>query len=220
MNDRPKPPAFEGDGEDDGMVWTFFRQWLKSPLRVAAVSPSSRELAQKMLKELPDGARRVVELGGGTGVFTRAMIERGIAPKDLLVIELNQTLYQHLRTRFPEAYVMLADARELKRVAEQSGYLADGPADGIISGLGLLSMPKDLQHDILHAAFSVLAPNGRFIQFTYGPTNPVAREVMRDLELTSHRAGFTLWNVPPATVYVYSRSKSKRVHPVKASPRP
>ena len=142
------------------------------------------------------------------------------AKKDLLVIELNQTLYQHLRTRFPEAYVMLADARELKRVAEQSGYLADGPADGIISGLGLLSMPKDLQHDILHAAFSVLAPNGRFIQFTYGPTNPVAREVMRDLELTSHRAGFTLWNVPPATVYVYSRSKSKRVHPVKASPRP
>jgi len=219
MDDRHKPTATDSDGGDDGLVWTFFRQWLKSPLRMAAVSPSSRELAHKMLRELPDGAKRVVELGGGTGVFTRAMIERGIKPNDLLVIELNQTLYQHLRTRFPEAHVALADARELKRVAESSGYLADGPADGIISGLGLLSMSKELQHDILAAAFSVLSPNGRFIQFTYGPTNPVGRDVMRDLELSSHRAGFTLWNVPPATVYVYSRSKSKRVHPVKAGPR-
>ena len=69
----------------------------------------------------------------------------------------------------------------------------------------------------LTAAFSLMAPHGRFIQFTYGPTNPVSREVMRELDLVSHRASFTLWNVPPASVYVVSRSRSKRVAPVRAS---
>jgi phospholipid N-methyltransferase len=200
---------------DQGLGWTFFRQWLKNPLGVAAVSPSSRELAQKMLRELPEGAQRVVELGGGTGVFTRALIEKGIKPENLLVLELNQTLYQHLRERFPEAHVACADARDLMGVAQRTGFADGGPADGVISGLGLLSMSRELQRAILEAAFSVLGPHGRFVQFTYGPINPVAKEVMQDLDLTSRRASFTLWNVPPAAVYVIARARSRRVQPVR-----
>jgi phospholipid N-methyltransferase len=196
--------------------WTFFRQWLKNPLAIAAVSPSSRELAQNMLRELPPGASKVIELGGGTGVFTRETLAAGIAPERLLVVELNQELHAHLRGMFPQAHIACGDARDLKLVADRIGFLDDGPADAVISGLGLLSMARPTQHAIVEAAFSVMGPQGRFIQFTYGPTNPVAREVMRDLDLTSRRASFTLWNVPPATVYVLSRAKSKRVAPVRA----
>ena len=198
-------------------AWTFFRQWLRNPLAIAAVSPSSRELAQKMLREMPNGARRVIELGGGTGVFTQAMLDQGIVADDLFVLELNEALHQHLRQRFPQARVVCGDARDLRTHAERSGYADGGPADAVISGLGLLSMPKSTQHEILDAAFSLMAPHGRFIQFTYGPTNPVSREVMKELDLVSHRASFTLWNVPPASVYVVSRSRSKRVPPVRAA---
>ena len=199
----------------DQPTWTFFRQWLRNPLGVAAVSPSSRELAQKMLRELPDGAKRVIELGGGTGVFTRALIERGVQPDDLLVLELNETLYTHLRERFPEVRVANVDARSLHDIAERSGYLAHGPADGVISGLPLLSMARATQRAILESALSVLSPQGRFIQFTYGPGNPIAKEVLRALDLVGHRASFTFWNVPPAVVWVYARARSKRVAPVK-----
>lgn len=199
---------------DDG--WTFFRQWLKNPLAIAAVSPSSRELAQKMLRELPPGADKVIELGGGTGSVTREALAHGIAPDRLLVLELNQELHARLAREFPQAHVACGDARDLKLVADRIGFLDDGPANAVISGLGMLSMSKPTQHAILEAAFSVLAPHGRYIQFTYGPTNPVSREVMRDLDLTSRRASFTLWNVPPATVYVLSRAKSRRVAPVRA----
>jgi phospholipid N-methyltransferase len=195
--------------------WTFFRQWLKNPLAIAAVSPSSRELAQKMLRELPHGAKRVIELGGGTGVFTRETLASGIAPDNLLVLELNQALHAHLQELFPQAHVACGDARDLALIAARIGFLDEGPADAVISGLGLLSMARPTQHAIVEAAFSVMAPHGRFIQFTYGPTNPVAREVMRDLDLTSRRASFTLWNVPPATVYVLSRARSKRVAPTR-----
>ena len=203
--------------EDRDHTWTFFRQWLRNPLGIAAVSPSSRELAQKMLGAMQPDARRVVELGGGTGVFTRALIERGVAPSDLLVLELNQALYQHLRDRFAGVHVVCADARQLHDVALSSGYLDGGPADAVLSGLGLLSMPRPSQREILRAAFAVMGPEGRFIQFTYGPVNPVAREVMGELDLHAERTGFTLWNVPPAAVYVISRSRSRRVAPVRAA---
>ena len=96
--------------------WTFFRQWLKNPLGMAAISPSSPQLARQMMSELPRGARRVIELGGGTGVFTQALLDHGIAPADLLVLELNEELHQHLQRHFPQVQVACADARDLAEI--------------------------------------------------------------------------------------------------------
>lgn len=193
--------------------WTFFRQWLKNPRGMAAISPSSQQLARQMMSELPRGTRRVIELGGGTGVFTRALLAHGIAPEDLLVLELNEELHQHLQRHFPQVRVACADARELTCVAHANGFAGPTPADVVVSGLGLLSMPRATQQEILAAAFDCLQPQGRFVQFTYGPANPVAREVLEALDLSSRRGSFTWWNVPPATVYVYTRRYSRAIHP-------
>jgi phospholipid N-methyltransferase len=169
-----------------------------------------------MIAELPANATRVVELGGGTGVFTRAMLEHGIAARDLLVLELNDEFFQHLCTRFPEAHVVHGNATELKALAERDGFLDDGLADAAISGLGLLSMSRALQRSILEAAFSVLKPSGRLIQFTYGPSSPVPRELLAELGLQVRRGGFAWWNVPPAAVYVYTRNRSEAIHAQRA----
>jgi phosphatidylethanolamine/phosphatidyl-N-methylethanolamine N-methyltransferase len=193
--------------------WTFFRQWLKNPLGTAAISPSSRQLARQMMAELPRGARRIIELGGGTGVFTQALLDHGIAPADLLVLELNEELHQHLQKHFPLVQVACADAVDLAGVAAARGFGPDHPADAVISGLGLLSMPKATQQAILAAAFGTMHAHGRFVQFTYGPANPVAREVLDALDLVGRRSSFTWWNVPPATVYVYSRRVSRGLSP-------
>ena len=66
-------------------------------------------------------------------------------------------------------------------------------------------MPRDTQAAILRAAFACLRPGGRFIQFTYGPQAPVADDVAARLDLVVRRGEFVLRNVPPATVYVYTR---------------
>lgn len=194
-------------------TWTFFRQWLKNPRGVAAISPSSQQLARQMMSELPRGARRVIELGGGTGVFTRALLGTGIAPADLLVLELNEELHQHLQRHFPQVHVACADARDLADVARAHGFHGQTPADAIVSGLGLLSMPRPTQQAILDSAFECLQPQGRFVQFTYGPANPVAREVLEALDLVARRGSITWWNVPPATVYVYTRRVSRAITP-------
>ena len=193
--------------------WTFFRQWLKNPLGMAAISPSSPQLARQMMSELPRGAKRVIELGGGTGVFTQALLDHGIAPADLLVLELNEELHQHLQRHFPQVQVACADARDLAELAQARGFGPEAPADAVISGLGLLSMPRATQLAILTAAFDCLQPQGRFVQFTYGPANPVAKEVIEALDLSARRGSFTWWNVPPATVYVYSRRVSRAIAP-------
>lgn len=185
--------------------WTFFRQWLKDPLRTAAVAPSSAELAAAMVAELPDDVRRVIELGGGTGAITDALLGAGICDDDLLVLELNEELHAHLHLRYPKVHVVLGDARSLPALARDNGYLAAGPADAIVSGLGLLSMPPELQRDILEAAFQCLRPGGVLVQFTYGPKAPVADSVAEELRLQVRRGDFVLRNMPPATVYVYTR---------------
>lgn len=191
--------------------WAFFRQWLKNPMDVAAVSPSSSQLAKQMIAALPPQSTRLIELGGGTGAITERLLRHNPAPTDLMVLELNESMHQTLRQRFPNIRLHLANAVDVHRVARSSGFLDAGLADAVVSGLGLLSMPKPLQREIVGEAFACLRPDGRFVQFTYGPASPIVREVLEDLQLGARRVSFTWWNVPPATVYVYERLHSQAV---------
>lgn len=211
------PPMRDRLAKADHVVgnWTFFRQWLKNPLAIAALSPSSRILAREMINQLPEHPGRVIELGGGTGVFTRALLERGVAPDNLLVVELNVELHRLLREQFPQVKVIRGDACELQTIIDREAFGQDHGVDAILSGLGLLSMSRNTQRCILSAAFSVLGTNGRFIQFTYGPSSPVSRELLNELGLNSVRAGVAWRNVPPAAVYVFTRKSSTSVRAVR-----
>jgi len=206
------------DAGEASMGWTFFRQWLKNPFGIAALSPSSRQLGELMIGQLPEGSRRVIELGGGTGVFTRALLGHGIAPWDLMVVELNEELHRLLERRFPEVQVVRGDARELGDLVRDHGFTESAPVDAVVSGLGLLSMSRDTQRRILEAVFAVLGPQGRFIQFTHGPASPVSRDLLGELGLSVRRAGVAWANVPPATVYVYSHSRTQAIRAVRPNP--
>lgn len=189
-------------------AWTFFRQWLRNPRAMAALSPSGRQLTRAMIGELPAGTRRVVELGAGTGVFTRALLASGIAESDLLVVELNDELFGLLRDQFPQAHVVHGNAMDLAAIAHRTGFSDAGPADAAISGLGFLAMPREVQKGILEAVFSVLGPGRPLVQFTYGPASPIPRDLLAELGLSVRRAGIAPINLPPAFVFVYTRLAS------------
>ena len=193
-------------------IRTFLSAWTRDPMGVAAVLPSGRQLSRAMLKPLSwlpeqDPARqRVVELGAGTGAFTRALVDHGLQSANLLVVERDSALHGLLRHRFPDLQIIQADACALRTAAQASGYLADGPADAVISGLGLLSMPRAVQRSILSEAFALLRPGGSFVQFTYGHASPVSRALREELGLQVHRSGLAWLNAPPASVFVYQRA--------------
>jgi phosphatidylethanolamine/phosphatidyl-N-methylethanolamine N-methyltransferase len=167
------------------------------------VAPSSRELARRMVDELPADTRRVVELGPGTGVMTEALLAHGLSPQGVLAVELDPGLHDRLQARFPELRVVHGDARRLGELAQ--GFAAPGTLDAVVSSLGLLAMDEADRGAILAAAFSLLRGDGRFIQFTYGMKSPVSSTQLRRLGLRGRRGAFILRNLPPATVYVYTR---------------
>lgn len=196
--------------------WAFFREWLRNPRATSSLSPSGPELAHRMIGQLPDNARRVVELGAGTGVFTHALLEHGIAPEDLLVLEINPALAKLLEVNFPEARIIHGDARHVHGLAEASGWLEGGPADAVFSGLGMLAINPVAQGEILESAFSVLRDGGCFIQFTYGHTNPVSPLVLAELGLHVRRGDMAWRNFPPATVFVFEKGRSTNFRPRQA----
>lgn len=184
---------------------TFFREWIKHPLQMASVLPSGRPLARMMVSAMPANARCVIELGGGTGVITEALIHHGVSPAQLLVLEMNATMHAILRRRFPRAQVLCADARHVNELAQRTGVLAPEGADAILSSLGLLTMPPELQRDIVSAALAVLRPGGVFVQYTYGLRSPLNEQVQQELGLRCTRVGMVWRNLPPAQVFAYVR---------------
>lgn len=189
---------------------TFLLQWMKNPLSMSSIAPSGRQLASLMVAALPANTRRVIELGAGTGAITRALLAKGIAADDLLIVEMNEVLHAVLRTRFPDAKVVCGDARQLSHILASTWPAGVDSVDVVASSLGLLAMPKAIQRDILSAAFDVLGPDGVFVQYTYGFGSPLSEELLVDLGLQGSKTGFAWCNLPPASVYLYRRAQSAR----------
>src|SRR3954452_19044996 len=117
----------------------FWRRYLRRPLGIGAVAPSGRSLARAMVVALaPAPGETVVELGPGTGVFTRALLEAGVDRERLLLIEFDSEFARHLRTILPGVEVIEADARKLPDILHRLG-LSGTPK--LLSGLPLRSMP-------------------------------------------------------------------------------
>ena len=184
--------------------WVFFRQWLRAPLTTASVVPSSPRLGKAMALALPAGAKRVVELGAGTGSITRELLRYRVRPENLFLVELNAELHDELQQSFPDSTVVCGDARELQNLLSNSGFGA-GNVDAVVSSLGFLSMPPILVEQIVAAAFACLPSDGVLVQFTYGPKCPVPQPTLNRLGLKARRVDFTLMNLPPASVYVLRR---------------
>lgn len=183
----------------------FAGQWLRHPLRTASIVPSGRQLSALVADQLPAGCTRVAEVGAGTGVFTRALLARGIRPENLLLVEVDRRLVALLQSEFSRVRVACADARHLDRLVRESASLAAGGLDAVVSGIGMLTLSHTLQAEILQAAFAVLGDGGCFVQFTYAPVSPIRARTLAALGLRAQRAGVALRNFPPASVFVYRR---------------
>lgn len=179
----------------------FAWAWARNPIQVAAIAPSGRQLAALITSEIDPRQGPVLELGPGTGVFTKALIARGIAPADLTLVEYGARFAALMKDRYPEARVIGASAARI----EAADLFPVRKAGAVVSGLGLLSMPTRPVLGILSNSFHCLRPGGAFYQFTYGPRCPVARPVLDRLGLKAVRIGGTMRNIPPASVYRITR---------------
>ena len=178
----------------------FIRSWLEKPLSTGAVTPSGRVLARAMARYVePELPGPVVELGPGTGPVTEALVDHGVDPARLVLVEFNPIFCQLLRARFPTATVIQADAYGLRRVLSN---LMRQPAAAMVSGLPLFTKPLRMRVRLLRDALSLLLPGAPFIQFTYAVVPPIPRVSAG----VSAEASERIWmNLPPARVWVYRK---------------
>ena len=179
----------------------FLRAWLAAPLRVAAIAPSGPALARAITAGISAASMPVIEFGPGTGVFTQAILDAGVTPDQLVMVEAGANFAAMMRTRFPAVRLVEGSAAELADVV----LFGPGMAGAVVSGLPILSMPKLVVLAILAKAFSELRPGGAMYQFTYGYRCPVADTILDALDLKASRTATVLVNAPPASVYKIER---------------
>ena len=176
----------------------FLRSWFEKPLTTGAVMPSSKVLARTMAAYVdPNSKGPVVELGPGTGAVTQALVERGVDPARLVLVEFNPSFCRMLRARYPAATVVQGDAYRLRRLLETT---LREPADAIVSGLPLVTKPMRTRVRLIGEAMMLLRPGAPFVQFTYAMVPPIPKG------LTGIRteASPLIWlNLPPARVWIY-----------------
>lgn len=164
-----------------------------------------------MLGPLPlKRARTVVEVGPGTGVITRALLNRLPFDATLLAFEINPRFSRHLKSTVPDTRLSLVDtsAERLREELERRGFQQ---VDAIVSSLALGLMPAVQRRHFLCGVCGLLSEKGVFTQYQYVHSLQVMKngQLKRfDLEKMLKRYFRSvqrkmIWrNLPPAFVFI------------------
>lgn len=182
-------------------------RFMRSPRTVGAVSPSSRALAEEMVKglDLAGDTTSVVELGPGTGVVTRVIAEHLGPDAHALAIDIEPAFVAAIARRFPRVEAVCGSAADLPALLRERDMF---PAAHIISGLPFASLSAEVTATILDAVAGSLKPGGTFTTFQYvsGYPTPLARAFRKAMtaRMGSAPRRRTVWrNIPPAFVLTW-----------------
>lgn len=184
----------------------FIQAFLKNPLKVGAIAPSSPDLSRKMLEGIyPNEDSVVLELGVGTGAFTNLI--RGIVPnrESYLGIELDKNLVRSLRKKFPELRFMRGNACKAYALHRRSKL---GKVGCVLSGLPFVSMPNEINDRILGEIEKFMEQGCMFRTFQYAhgyymPSAIKLREFMRERYGRAQKSQLIMRNVPPAVTLTW-----------------
>jgi phosphatidylethanolamine/phosphatidyl-N-methylethanolamine N-methyltransferase len=184
----------------------FLRGWTRDPvavgLPIASSSWTARRLAQVALgAAIPEGGP-VLELGGGTGPVTQALMEAGCPADRIIVVERDAELCTTLKRRFRNLRVLHGDALDLGAILARAGIPS---VSVVVSGLPMRAVPPRAADRCYAGAFRLMPSGGAIIQYTYGFRSPVDLEESA-LKLDATFVGREWRNVPPVAIWNYRLS--------------
>lgn len=175
----------------------FVREVIDNPGAMGAICPSFPALTQQIAAQIPvEGEGLILELGGGTGTVTAALLKKGIAPERLVVIERSEKLARHLARRFPSIRIIQGDAAHLAELLGEETH----KVSAIVSSLPLRSLPEGTVKAIALQLEQVLVPGTLFVQYTYRHQAPSISLTRQWINVYSD----IIWtNLPPARLDVF-----------------
>lgn len=178
----------------------FFKTWIDKPKAMGAVLPTSNVTARRMASLInPNDGNTVLELGPGTGVITKAILERGVPAERVYSIEHTASFIPQLREDYPGVNFLHGDAFNLDAVLPDMG---EEKFDAVISAVPLLNFPSGRRVQLLNDLFARLKPGRPVVQISYGPQSPIPP----DWETYSvEPLDWVVRNIPPARLWVFRR---------------
>jgi len=178
----------------------FYKGWFSRSKTIGAIAPSSVTVANSMASVVrPHAPLPVLELGPGNGAITRAILERGIAPGNLVSVEYCSEFLPGLRRRYPGVNFVHGDAFKIASIARDQEISG---VDAIISALPLLNFPLIRRVRFVESMLDLLEPGRPLVQFSYGPGPPVPA---RSKRYAVEHLDTVLLNLPPARIWTYRR---------------
>jgi phospholipid N-methyltransferase len=177
--------------------WQFLRGFLKNPVMVGSIIPSSRVLIDKMLKPVDwANTRLFIEYGPGVGTFTRHVLDLLGPDATLLTIDTNPDFTAYLRKSIddPRLVAVTGSAADVEQILADRSL---GQADYVLSGLPFSTLPPGVGNAIGEATAKVIRPGGAFLVYQF---NPKVRDFIKPYFERIER-GFEWVNVPPATLF-------------------
>jgi phospholipid N-methyltransferase len=177
--------------------WQFLRGFLKNPVMVGSVIPSSRVLIDKMLGPVDwENTKLFVEYGPGVGTFTRPLLERLSPDAHLVVVDTNPDFIHYLKQSIddPRFIAVNGSAADIENILAERGL---GSADYVLSGLPFSTLPPGIGDAIAAATAKVIRPGGAFLVYQFSP------KVLNFIKphFAAIKRGFEWINVPPATLF-------------------
>jgi phosphatidylethanolamine/phosphatidyl-N-methylethanolamine N-methyltransferase len=183
---------------------TFLARWLRRPLGIGAALPSGRMVGRAVARRVQlERPGMVLELGGGTGSLTRAMLAGGCPAGRLVVVEREPQLVSILARRFPGVRIIEGDACALRTLLERQGI---GQLATVVSSVPIKWFSRSDQRAVLEQSFDLLGPGGHVLQLTNAMTSPVALDLGFDGAEVER-----IWlNFPPIQIWCYRRRDGGR----------
>jgi phospholipid N-methyltransferase len=184
-------------GASGGPLWHFLRGFIKHPVMVGSIIPSSRALIDKMLEPVDwANTKLFVEYGPGVGTFTEHLLQRMAPDATLIAIDTNEDFTKYLRRKFADSrlFAVTGSAADVGRIIADCGF---DKADYILSGLPFSTLPPGVGLKIAEATAAALRPGGAFLVYQFSPK--VRDFIAPHFERIDR--GFEWVNIPPATLF-------------------
>ncbi len=175
----------------------FLREFLKHPVMVGSIIPSSRTVIERMLAPVDwPNTRLFVEYGPGVGTFTRPILEKLSKDATLLTIDTNAEFSEFLEQSIddPRLVAVTGSAADVENILAERGFER---ADYVLSGIPFSTLPPGLGEAIGEATAKVIRPGGAFLVYQF---NPKVFEFIKPWFDRVDR-GFEWLNVPPASLF-------------------